>query len=125
MKNFLKAVALICFGGALLVGIMVGADHVKDNEKEEKEEKVETLTLTIEDGEDFVGSIEIEYEEGMTWGEWLDSEYNNHYLVFDSVSTQSVVSFKDEMIHLMSGLNDDYVKLTDLIDSNIYYYFAP
>lgn len=59
------------------------------------------LLSLINDGEESVGSlitftidgIEYQAEEGMTWGEWVNSEYNvDGYLNYNTVITNSSVS---------------------------------
>lgn len=76
--EFIEAAALIILTAACVIGVSKHLDSHKDEPKEETpivEEVPEVLTLEIKvnGGEAFT----IEFEEGMTWGEWLESDYNN------------------------------------------------
>lgn len=65
---------------------------------------------------------EYQAEEGMTWGEWVDSEYNVNgdfgvaldnsigYIGFDSIFTKWV------------GTEEDYVYATDIIQEGYLYF---
>lgn len=124
MKNFLKALALICFGGALLVGIMVGVEHVKENDG--KEESKETLSFEIKHpatSDPFV----IEFEEGMTWAEWVDSEYNTYgFYCTQAYDVGIGVAFDYGENGGETFISSDVAPIlsTDVIDVEIDYTFA-
>ena len=120
MKNFLKAVALICFGAFLLVGITVGVEHVKDNKKE-----VETVTFTFmtssEDGCAYPEEVTLEFEEGMTWNDWIDSDYNTIGLKDDLHSPCDCGSCEMSFL-IFIGEESIPVSLEDVIVVNGEYY---
>ena len=118
--EFIEAVALIILTAVLVVGVYKYID-TSDNEKEENpvvdvepggdelpgedngtEEEPVIITATVYyQGEiaDFDGISTIQYEEGMTWAEWVESEYNKfgfyiHDLDGAVFSTYSVSPYK-------------------------------
>ena len=86
-------------------------------EKEEVEES-NVLSFEIEFG-GMTGTIE--YEEGMTWAEWLESDYNVHLAsINDSDEGKLYVS----LYGLLLCVDDTYVNTTDLIDGSLNYNFG-
>jgi hypothetical protein len=82
---------------------------------EPKEEEVNLITFTI-DGST-VGSSAIEYqaEKGMTWGEWVNSEYN--------VNGRFFINLDDSIFDGMFFIGDEeyYVFAPDIIQENYNY----
>lgn len=65
-----------------------------------------------------VDGVEYQAEEGMTWGEWVDSEYDvngNFYIDFDDL-----ISSRDDF-GLWVGTKEWYVFTTDIIQENYNY----
>ena len=77
---------------------------------------VEILWLSIPHTASAYDPIRIEYEEGMTWAEWCDSEYND----LSATVTTSVVLIIPG--HFLKVNNED-VSPTDVIDSSLGYVF--
>lgn len=118
----------------------VYADDVEDEEKEIKWHEVfgyanqltistkvnapveGVLTITLNyDGDEFV----IQYEKGMTWEEWLASEYNTLNATFGDHAGQNSILFE-------TGIDESYrniylttpngnMEITDKIDNNLDY----
>ena len=83
MKRFFEIIILLVLAAALGTGIY---NLCKSNDKPKEETPaVETLKLDIYDSEKVNILYTIEYEEGMTWGEWLESDYNSEeFYVYES-----------------------------------------
>ena len=94
--------------------------------------KIEAVTIDNFDGAGIhsAPTVTIHYEQGMTWGEWLESKYNVPE-VFEGIS---VCTWDDSMDAITCGGHwictrntpEDLegqiaVKLSDIIDSNRYY----
>ena len=79
--EFLEAAALIILTGVIVVGVIKYID-TKEEPKEEtpivEESVTKTFKLITEDE-----SFEYTYEEGMTWAEWFESDYNTAFYYQD------------------------------------------
>ena len=81
---------------------------------------VPLLTLTID-------GVEYQYEEGMTWEEWVNSEYNiDGYIIIEEQSTSGIhkhISLNNEKVvfQRFDGSICIAVEYTDIIDSNYIY----
>ena len=79
--------------------------------------------LTIEDPNNLVGgAITIQYEEGMTWSEWLKSEYNDGNYRKNG-STVLYGEYGDNYAEVCNGISDSIFIKNEKIDSSNKYYF--
>lgn len=73
--EFIEAAAIIVLTAVLVVGVI---NYAKTNDEQKEEtpivEGAEILTLTVTTMDE---PITITYEKGMTWREWVASDYNN------------------------------------------------
>ena len=84
MKKILENAVLLVIAAALFLGvysyIKASDDPIEDDEIVDVETdgagEVELLELTIDCSFTGTADITIQYEEGMTWEEWINSEYN-------------------------------------------------
>lgn len=65
-----------------------------------------------------VDGVEYQAEEGMTWGEWVGSEYNVNGVFFIDVDNSIGYSY---MLGLWVGTDKDYVYASDIIQKNYNY----
>ena len=74
----------------------------------EQEEPVETLQLTIYGDFDCTEeAFTIEFVEGMTWGEWVNSKYNTHGCTVDGSGR---ITYGSQTIeNVANGCGDDLV----------------
>ena len=104
-KKQIKKPSIAAILGMILLGLVavgVVANVIKDNVKEEEDpiveelpgdeepggDETEVLSLTIKNTGDssLCEDIIIQYEEGMTWAEWIDSKYYNNSLCIKAVN---------------------------------------
>ena len=86
----------------------------------EKESTLETKTLDIKYyGIDQI-AFTIEYEEGMTWAEWIESEYNKNEVKKDSV-VYCQIEGRD---YNMTNLEGEYIIPENVIDANSEYFLS-
>ena len=86
----------------------------------EKEEVITTKTLDIYNMNEEI-EFTITYEEGMTWREWCESEYNKIPLEVD----ERYDSIDDVGKYHRLSIKDGVVMGKDLIDANQQYYLNP
>ena len=81
------------------------------------EKEIHSFVLeNLTDGADYT----IEYEEGMTWREWLESEYNTYVSCFQIGDDDNLAFNVDEYYYLFEyTANNSPVKVDDVISSNI------
>ena len=89
-KKQTKKPSIAAILGMILLGLVavgVIANVIKSNPVELDGDEAEVLSLTIKNVGDssLCEDIIIEYEEGMTWAEWIDSKYYNNSLCFTKV----------------------------------------
>ena len=122
MKKFAESLFYLCLAALLVVGIGLGIEQLnKDDEDVTEtpvtEEAAEVLTI---DG------VEYDYEEGMTWAEWLESDYNTFGEKFFADGDYSVLYYDSEvdppLCHSLY-LNDEMVLPTDVIQAVNYTLF--
>ena len=65
-----------------------------------------------------VYGVEYQAEEGMTWEEWVNSEYNFNGGFF--IDSDNSIGYH-EMLGLWVGTKEDYVYATDIIQENYDY----
>ena len=118
--EFIEAAALIILTAACVVGGMKYLDYRTEEPKEDTPivEEVEILKFTITDYYD--GELEFEFEEGMTWGQWLASEYNTKYEYYEVIGSTFYLS----MSPLISDIHSEYLTVNDLIVPNVNYHFT-
>lgn len=80
-------------------------------------------TLTIEDikGE-FGRDVTIQYEEGMTWGEWINSEYNQVGMYLTQYN--EVVIYTDTTKFMAVRGDREFMYGDDKIENDVSYYFT-
>ena len=91
-----------------------------DEEQEQPEEPVETLQVDVRaayNNYDIV--LTIEFEEGMTWNEWVNSKYNTHGCKIESQGSWDAVIYDSKYIASTMGFD-----LTDPIDASTQYYLG-
>ena len=124
--NVISIIVLVLLGfvGVGLIFNAVNNSTKDDKEPNEETPVVETLKLAIKDEDDESIIYTIEYVEGMTWGEWVDSDYNtlgveliHEYLPPDYVTIVFTSISKIKNNHHGS------IEPTDLINANIIHYF--
>ena len=64
-----------------------------------------------------IDGIEYQAEEGMTWGEWIESEYNTDGWYINNYNF--ILSDSNEQVY---GVNDDLIYQTDTISNNETYF---
>ena len=129
MKKFAESLFYLCLVGLLVVGIGLGIEQLNKDDEDVPEtpvtEEVEVLNLTIQDPDGVYNVVEIQYEDGMTWGEWLVSEYNNDLLnssdIFYGPGQPEIIVVAGTSIQLHE--NSNKVRTIDLIESSLEYYF--
>ena len=63
---------------------------------------------------------EFEYEDGMTWGEWVDSKYSSSMFV----CTDVYVLFKGDGSNVVNSTSGRYMECNDVIDNNYTFYLG-
>ena len=108
--------------GLVLVGVV--ANVIKDNPF--KDSSNDNPTVVIERS-DCTEEITIEYEEGMTWAEWVESDYNTHHFVLQEDNTITLeVVFEGEphvMVITLDGNYETVVLGDETIDQGNYKFF--
>ena len=67
-----------------------------------------------------IDGVTYQFEDGMTWGEWVDSEYNTSEIV---IKNCIYLAENSSSSYYLASMNDDvYVTTTSLIDSSLQYY---
>ena len=74
---------------------------------------VQLITFTI-------SSIEYQAEEGMTWGEWIDSAYNTNYNLHPS-DNRYIVPPSSAVMAVYDGFNNRHIIISDIIRANYGY----
>ncbi len=86
----------------------------------EKNNSSNLKTSTIEDTYGYTGeNVTIQYEEGMTWKEFLSSKYNDGIL---NLGTYGDIVYKDTYIYVVDT-NKGWDILEEIIDENSTYIF--
>ena len=75
--EFLEAAAIIVLTAVLVVGVINYVKTTEHNDETPVVEGAEILSLTIVDISGMEDSYTISFEKGMTWREWINSEYND------------------------------------------------
>ena len=86
-------------------------------------------TITIENRENYEGitDITIQYEEGMTWEQFIDSEYNtNNSITSNEYGEVILTQYTAIKIfsELETGTDERYESVDDVIDSSRSYFFG-
>lgn len=96
-------------------------ESIETEETEEATELIETVQIyEVVVTDNFSGDTPVElvvrFEEGMTWAEWVNSEYNTYgwVVVSGQINTPSTGTLMD---------NNDFISSDALIDVNEFYYF--
>ena len=118
--NVISIIVLVLLG---FVGVGLIFNAVNNSTKDDKEPNeetpiVETLKLAIIDEDDESIIYNIEYVEGMTWGEWVDSDYNTLGITTKLVT----VSDQYKILKIKGQYNNDLC-LDDLVGTDTVYYF--
>ena len=122
--ELIEAAALIILTAACVVGVMKHLDSHKDEPTEDTPivEEVEILSLTIVDISGMEDSITISFEKGMTWREWVYSDYNELGLKLDdSEYYNCIVTFDGNYIYEMSNKPINEHISDSVIDVNLEY----
>lgn len=86
-----------------------------------KESLVPTKTLEIKDSYSNETVLSIEYEEGMTWGKWIESKYNKYAVKVDSVVYCEVEGRTYNIINS----EEEFTTSDMVIDANVGYFLSP
>lgn len=88
------------------------------------ETNTNTYTFTIQNGdssdETFCPNQPYQFEEGMTWEQWVASDYNNTFNRTPNTTSENVILVRDEVADLSIRLNEAKIKWTDVIISTNY-----
>jgi hypothetical protein len=74
-----------------------------------------------------VGGVEYQYEEGMTWEKWVNSDYNiDGYIIIEEQAMSGIhkhISLNNRKVYFQRSNGTTYiaVEYTDIIDSNYIY----
>lgn len=118
--NVISIIVLVLLGfvGVGLIFNAVNSSTKDDKEPNEETPIVETLKLAIIDEDDESIIYNIEYVEGMTWGQWVDSDYNTLGITTELVT----VSDQYRILKIKGQYNNDLL-LDDLVGTDPVYYF--
>ena len=91
-------------------------------ENEQTQEQSEEPTEPEENPTFYIDSVSYEFENGMTFGEWIDSDYNTaNYYVTETMIVRDVSPYLNWLLVRMG--NDNYsVALEDMINTNYSYF---
>ena len=130
MIKFLQGIALILFAALCILGIQKYSSITNDVEKEpedpvteeveDTEPEVKVLDLKIYLSSTTESSYTVQYEEGMTWNDWIASSYNTYNA--KTVSGRITFDISGSSKLLMLGTN--YPSGSDVIDSTARYCFG-
>ena len=118
--EFIEAAAIIVLTAVLVVGVI---NYLGTTEPKDETPVGDTLpgdepvisTLTITGNEYFsLDDFTITYEDGMTWEEWVNSEYNE----FGFVIMSDYVGYEGLIIYATDGSSE----CKDLISDSLSYY---
>ena len=84
----------------------------------EKQSTQKTKALDIKYYDIDQTAFTIEYEEGMTWAEWIESEYNKNEVKKDSVVYCQI----EDRFYSMTNAEGEYIFPENVIDANIEYF---
>lgn len=128
--EFLEAAALIILTGVIVIGVMKYIDTKEEVKEEdpivevepgtdEEQGADEIISLTIIDNSDVYENKTIQYVKGMTWGEFINSEYNTDGLEF----SEDYIIADGFTLYVLIEDEETMINPSDLIDNNLNYIF--